>query len=133
MTLIFLLEQVKIDRELTTSTQLILKYWISTSIYLGNRSTNQFWLIAIFEKMQLDPVNLYVSYPPGCLKEQEFVINNMGCSWKVCHESGRSPGNLSSFFFSHTVRSVLTQNTNPNETAKSRMKGKIRIKRSESL
>lgn len=80
-----------------------------------------------------DPVNQYVDYLSGCLKEQEFVINNMGCGCKLCHESGRSPGNLSSFFFSHPFTSVSTQNTNPNETAKSRMKGKIRIKRSESL
>lgn len=41
----------------------------------------------------LDPANQYVNYLPDCLKEQEFVINYMDCSWKLCHESV--------FLFSH--------------------------------
>lgn len=74
----------------------------------------------------LDPVNQYVNYLPGYLKEQEFVINYMDCSWKVCHKSAQPHGNLFSFFFSHTFTSVLTQNPNPNEIGKSRWRAKLR-------
>lgn len=71
---------MKIDIEITTfSTQLILKYWVSISIYNEKESI---WLILtclnnIFEKMQflkmydllLDSVNQYVIYLLGYLIE----------------------------------------------------------------